>query len=230
MNELNFTNPNNHLNLENIYIGAQSDLVIKQYNLKDNELKVIKINCLNFYIELCKQIKSRFNFKHTILQNLNILNPVVATSGEIESITEIIMKFPNIDVDIEAVNNEFRMLSVTESIKEKNRKSIGEFWYDVFQLKNASNESYFPHLEKIIVALLALPHSSAAAERIFSQLNLFKNKLSNRLSIETCTSLIFTKQMLDKNSCFDFVPTKELLNYNINTDADNVIENEDLSF
>jgi len=53
--------------------------------------------------------------------------------------------------------------------------------------------SGYPILVKLSRALLVLPHSSAAVERAFSQLNIIKDDRRNRLSNETLQSLMITK-------------------------------------
>lgn len=120
------------------------------------------------------------------------------------------------------------MLSSTQEL-EKYQETPVEFWTNVFDLKNCLNQQLFPNLSKLVSALLSLPHSSAAAERIFSQLNLIKNKLRNRLSVKTCNALIFTKQLLGKNQCYTFNPSEELLSYNVNANEEGVSD-ENLTF
>jgi hypothetical protein len=64
---------------------------------------------------------------------------------------------------------------------------------------------------------MCLPHSFAAAERVFSHLNLINTKIRNRLLTETCHSLLHAKELLDDSFCFNFKPTLSLLQNN-NTD------------
>ncbi|XP_056643937.1 uncharacterized protein LOC130449894 [Diorhabda sublineata] len=50
-----------------------------------------------------------------------------------------------------------------------------------------------PNLKKFVTHILSLPHFSAAAERVFSQLFLIKTKPRNRLDVKTCQSLLYIK-------------------------------------
>lgn len=62
-----------------------------------------------------------------------------------------------------------------------------EFWHKIGNLKNRLNNYLYPNLYEFVTYVFTLPHSSASAERIFSKLTLMKNKLSNRLKVDTWT-------------------------------------------
>ena len=72
----------------------------------------MRTRILAFYVELCEQVKSRVNYKDPLLNNLVCLNPVVATSGKIQSIVPLYHPFKNIlQFDIEKLECEWRDLS-----------------------------------------------------------------------------------------------------------------------
>lgn len=89
---------------------------------------------------------------------------------------------------------------------------LEEYWYSIFSMKNAMDELMFPNLSEFVGPLLALPHSSATAERIFSQLNLIKNKERNKLLPSTVDAIMAAKTLLDGVNADEFVPSKSLLN------------------
>ncbi|KYN27981.1 hypothetical protein ALC57_02605 [Trachymyrmex cornetzi] len=78
-------------------------------------------------------------------------------------------------------------------------------------MKNELNEEMFPNLKKLIKGLMCLPHSSACVERIFSQLSLIKTKLRNKLDVETCSSIILSKQLMADENCYTWNPSETLL-------------------
>lgn len=86
----------------------------------------------------------------------------------------------------------------------------------------------FPNLKIFISGLMCLPHASAAAERVFSQLNLIKSKTRNRLKINTCSALLHVKEMLEDHSCFNFKHSSGLLSRNVHDD--NTDDNAELTF
>jgi hypothetical protein len=57
------------------------------------------------------------------------------------------------------------------------------------------------NLEKLFRALKSIPPTSVEAERAFSSLGLFANKIRNRLNPETLDALSFLRQYFIKNKC-----------------------------
>jgi hypothetical protein len=68
------------------------------------------------------------------------------------------------------------------------------FWQRVAETKNELGQSMFNSLMEVVKCILSLPHSSAAAERVFSQLTINKTKLRNRLNIVTVSHILSVKE------------------------------------
>lgn len=101
--------------------------------------------------------------------------------------------FPSMVTDINTLDKEFRQLKFSEfdfSVKDI------EFWKQVSSTKKGDGSLAFPELTKFIEILLSLPHSSAAAERLFFFINLNKTKLRNRLGATTISGLLHSKRLL----------------------------------
>lgn len=101
-----------------------------------------------------------------------------------------------------------------DEVRKHKDAGFEEFWVMIFNMKNELNSALFPHITKFIKAILSLPHSSAAAERIFSQLNLLKTKVRNRLCVDTCDAILHAKNLLNINNseCFNWEPSTNLIN------------------
>lgn len=69
----------------------------------------------------------------------------------------------------------------------------------------------YSSLPKLVLAILCLLHSSAAAERTFTAVNNLKTKQRNRLAGITICSLLHTERMLGSSNCFEFKIDKEVL-------------------
>nr|XP_015840040.1 PREDICTED: uncharacterized protein LOC107398966 [Tribolium castaneum]XP_015840041.1 PREDICTED: uncharacterized protein LOC107398966 [Tribolium castaneum]XP_015840042.1 PREDICTED: uncharacterized protein LOC107398966 [Tribolium castaneum] len=224
--------PHNYKTLDNIYCGANCELIINSTPINKTEIDSFKIKCLDFYVELSKQILSRFNFDDNVLKFMQNFDPAVAVSGVCETLVPLASRFPTLVTNLEKLNSEWRLLSDMSEIKMNSSKSLVDFWNYVFNIKNGLNEYMFPHLTNFVKGLLCLPHSSAAAERIFSQLSLIKTKNRNKLNIFTCNYLLHTKYLLKDKCCFNFEPLKSLMSRNLALDSDSqmVCDSDEITF
>lgn len=153
-------------------------------------------NCLNYYLELCKQITNRFDFTDKVLTSVQLINPL--NLGD--NISPLIALFLHIveDNEIEEMDIEWKNLLTLGkcAVSEENRDDLEKSWSSAFNLKNGLGNKMFPKLNNFISAILYLPHSSAAAERVFSSVNLMKNKTRNRFQVETILSVMCAKEIL----------------------------------
>lgn len=216
MDKIEPSNPTHFLPLENIYLGAKYEVEIKKNTIEASELKKMKLSILEFYIELSLQIKQRFPFNDEKLKFLEKFSPEICLSGEVISIaSDATNIFPSITGDIGILDSEWRLLADTTELKSKKNLDLYEFWCHIFQMKNSMDSMMFPALSNLMMAILSLPHSSAAAERIFSQLNLIKTKSRNRLEVKTCDAILHAKELSYETDCFDWSPTINLMKKNV---------------
>ncbi|CAH1379253.1 unnamed protein product [Tenebrio molitor] len=140
----------------------------------NNDIDSFRIKCLDFYVELCLQIRNRFNFQDKVLEYATVFRPSVARSGDILAISDFKNLFPNLtDIDVDLINQEWQLLSETDLLT-KDCDDISDFWAKVAIIKNELGNLMLPNLLIIVKYILSLPHYSAAAERVFSQLSLIK--------------------------------------------------------
>lgn len=77
----------------------------------------------------------------------------------------------------------------------------------------------YPIINSLVSHILLFPHSSACVERLFSSINLNKTKLRNRLSTDTLSGILHSKNFLKRQNknCFDFdVPIDMIKKLNLN--------------
>ncbi|KAL3201567.1 hypothetical protein MRX96_012600 [Rhipicephalus microplus] len=80
------------------------------------------------------------------------------------------------------------------------------FWREVHSYKDACGENPFAELAGFAMSMLVLPYSNAEVERTFSQLNVVKSKLRNKLKPETTNAILVVRAGLKRHqkSCFDY--------------------------
>ena len=145
---------------------------------------------------------------------LSILDPSNSSSVGTtphNSIAPLASSFRNLvkDNQLNDLDAEWRELRNTKIVTEST--SSCEFWVKVHDLKRGDGMPKFFLLSKFALNLLSSPHSSANAERIFSQVNLNKTKSRNRMDTATLEGLLHTKQLIGDKRCFDFHITQDLL-------------------
>lgn len=179
----------------------------------------LKLRYLEFDIELATQIKKRFDFNKEVLSFARIIDPKVVFSDNYPSPVPIINRFPNLcsDTELEDANTEWKLLKQSKYLFSKDR----------------TGEPIFSKIKQIFTALMCLPHSSACAERIFSQFSLIKTKNRNRLKVNGCNALLHTKKLLRGSTCYTFNPDEQLLSKSTKpsiTSANTIDDEEDFSF
>lgn len=139
------------------------------------------------------------------------------------SIAEFSNLYPSLDVDPELVNIEWQSLCEFFPLEKYASYELTNFWYMVEKTKNGIGEPMFKNLMVVVKFLLILPHSSAAAERLFSQLALIKSKTKNRLQLLTCSALLTIKDAIkNKIIKYESLSMKEIVIAN-NEDFENNI-------
>ena len=204
-----------------MYFGAEIEIFFQENNTESRYIAEFNQACLRFYIKLCQNIRSRFDFDNGVLKFIPNFEPEKALSGTVKSVVPILKLVPTFPCDIETLNFEWRLLADMPSLVMYKDMAIEEFWFQISTITNNDEEYLFENISKLAKALLCLPQSSANVERIFSQHNLIKTRLRNKLCTKTAGALLHAKDML---KCFNagnaisstkWEPTKELLGKNL---------------
>ncbi|XP_047027827.1 uncharacterized protein LOC124635914 [Helicoverpa zea] len=98
-------------------------------------------------------------------------------------------------------------------IKWESTSSTVEFWNEVIDYKDAAGNNPFADLSQLAISLLSLPHSNAEIERVFSQMNIVKTKLRNRLSIKTLNAILYVRFGLKRagKCCYSYTVPDNVL-------------------
>ncbi|CAD7078680.1 unnamed protein product [Hermetia illucens] len=150
-------------------------------------------------------------FGKYIPRNLSIIAPDNGYACTYKSIAPLLQQVPRLLADnIQEIDSEYRTL--INLVKDKEQiLDIEEFWRMVARIE-IGNEQAFPNLVKLVFAILSFPHSSANVERVFSQVNLMKTKIRNRLENATIKACLQTKGLLklQNSACTNFKVTTEM--------------------
>lgn len=196
------------INIDDVYVGANAQVCFKNGKMSSTDVRDIKENCRGYYIELCRQVLARINVHDPVLKSLEIIDP----SDLGPSICPLLISFPNMgldDISFEDIDMEWRSVIVQELVPTN--LDLETFWGKVFELTNGLNEPMYPLLKIFVGSLLALPHSSACAERIFSKVSLIKSKIRNKLEMPTVNAIMLAVGMVDNAGAHEWTPSKMLI-------------------
>lgn len=200
--------PHNFRDIDSMYFGAKVEMSLCQgHTMHPQAVKNFKLKCLDFYIEAALQISRRFPFRNKVFKNLEALDPSVVKARSVATISPLMSSFPSLvnDDTLQKIDNEWRMLrnSLTTLLSDDTEETPVKFWMKVKGITSGDGTPVFPFLAEFMIRLLCLPHSSAAAERVFSAVNRMKTKTRNRLSTSTMAGLLHTRRLMTDRKCYD---------------------------
>lgn len=190
---------------EEIYLGSVCAVAFSKENDFSNQDKhEFFTNCLNFYIECSHQIYKRFPFNSDhmkLLKSISVLDP--KNIKKTISVAPIVANFSKLNINMNDIDREWRLL---RNHNLNFNLDLMEFWKTVKDLKNGDNLEEFSILNSFVSYVLTLPHSSASVERLFSSINLNKTKIRNRISMDTMTGILHSKNVLitQAQHCYEF--------------------------
>lgn len=204
-----------HKKLANIELGGRCEAQLIRQPLGDKEVKFRK-DALTFLVELCIQIRRRFPLEQTsVLAQMQLLDPKQALELNKPSIINLAIKFPTIvsEDNLDRLSDQWRELaSYKTELRHLKEDDPPAFWLGLQEITDANDQKKFDVLANLMCTLMALPHSSACVERVFSQVNLAKIKQTNKLLCQTVSNRILAKQAVAKDgACHQFKPNRNLL-------------------
>jgi len=89
------------------------------------------------------------------------------------------------------------------------------FWLEVHNFQNALGQHPYRTLSQGVLKLLCLPVSNAEVERVFSQVNVVKDKKRNAMKTELLDAILYIKFGLRRleNTSQNFVPPNSVCNF-----------------
>jgi len=120
-------------------------------------------------------------------------------------------------------------------------KSAPQFWIEVYAFKDAANNNPLKELADLTLNVLCIPWSNAACKRVFSQMNLIKTKLRNRMKSLLLVSLLHIRSCLKrkKQCCHNFsltdgivqkIGTNEVYTINNGSFETDLLNDDDITF
>lgn len=170
----------------------------------------LRKRCVNFTIKLIKELQERLPKNVHILKKKYILSvtETLKTNKGLE-IIELAESFGICGDDIDKIVGQWRNIPLETWIFTKDTT---KFWTEVKEYKDAGGNNPFQELSELALHVLVLPHSNADVERIFSQMNVIKSKLRNRMNLNTLNSILYIRTGLKtfNSTCYSYDIPKEV--------------------
>lgn len=185
------------------YLGYQVEKTLEnlrnQNKLDSANENMFRQKCKEFLIELAKQLLQR------LPDNINLLKQIskLAVSNVLKANKEPIIPLLEERVmnlcpaEIEKIDNQYKKIHLLQW--EKINDTV-EFWSEVDSFRDASRLNPFKEIAELALKVLVFPWSNAEIERVFSQVNLIKNKQRNRMGLEMLESILTIRYGLRRHS------------------------------
>ena len=213
--EFDVQNPANHLPVSAVVFGVKFQLEFDRLwqlgQIAHNKLNEIKNSSKSFLLELLKEMRKRLSTNVQQLESLAQLAPSVVL-GENKPQLQKLSFIGLFDGDLNTLDVQWQMISTVEW---KDAKDVGteDFWVTVLKYTDAAGENVFSDLAKIALALPSLPFSNGSVERMFSQMNLLKTKLRNRMKQEMLEAIMLIRSHMQRNEicCNKFTVSQAMI-------------------
>jgi len=179
----------------NVYFGYEFNQVVSK--LSPDDQTVLKHRCVQFLKVLLKQLQQRLPKNVQILEKVSLISPKSALSVIKEPLTPLAELFQFEPRIIDKINIQWDNLT---NIKWLQTDKTFLFWKEVCDYRDASETNPFEELCTLTMRLLVLPWSNADVERLFSQMNLVKTKLRNRMGSKLLDSILTIKSGLRRQN------------------------------
>lgn len=121
------------------------------------------------------------------LQNIDLFSAQNVLRFQKEDILPILKLFAIGEEEISKIKEQYLNIHY---IKWTNTDNTVSFWAEVNAYRDAGGNNRFKEISQFVLKLLCLPWSNADVERVFSQINLVKTKLRNRIHLQTVNSVL----------------------------------------
>lgn len=198
--------------IEQVFIGEKAQRYLSESDLSSSQIKNFHNTCQKFWITGTSYAMKKLTVSHDLLDSISWIQPFTNDYGRVDQVLSVARLLPQVikESEIAALNEEFMDYCTSELPFPKQVMDIDEYWYKVSVVTDITGDLKYPLVSKLAKAILIIPHGNADIERMFSRVGLNKTKLRNSLSTETLSALLCL-QFNVTEPCFDFKPTKEMV-------------------
>lgn len=211
----------------NCYLGYLFETQVRLMVAKGfKDEGTLRKRCATYLVTLIKEISARVPNNIQILKQMSLLSVHKCLKHNKPNITDILKLLNISDNDISLIETQWKKVHLIEWTCTTDTH---QFWLEVYEYKDSAGTPVFGELAHVALGILSLPHSNAEIERQFSQMNVIKNKLRNRMKLTMLNSILAIRNGLRKINicCKDFTIPNELVRKIKNNETYSCSEDED---
>ncbi|KAK3884338.1 hypothetical protein Pcinc_011403 [Petrolisthes cinctipes] len=184
------------------YLGYEFENSCKDLKLQPEVEGNLRERCTSFILKYVSELRSRLPENLNVLKNMTYFSVSNCLRQVKPSIVDVAALF-GYSAKLDEVDTQWRNICYH---KWDNTSSTETFWNEVSNYKDAAGVRKFAELSQVAMDILSLPHSNADVERLFSQLNLVKSKIRNRLHPDTVNSILCVRSGLQRREtcCYSY--------------------------
>ncbi|KAL7301423.1 hypothetical protein TKK_0005864 [Trichogramma kaykai] len=209
------------LNSVNIGKFAYESIFMKNL-LNDDEKKRLLQHCQKFYVTCCTLLQDKLDLHEEFTTSLKSFHPGNSLSTTYHrrnsNLNATIKTCPMSvsDSDAEVINAQWKLLLKYKSLLPEEiilEKKVDIFWIKLLNCLDENDMPLFSELSNFaLLCFVCVANLNASAERVWSQMNLTKTKIRNRLEFESLQSHLYAAEYIkSQGSLFTFEPSEEML-------------------
>lgn len=176
---------------------------LREKGLSSQDETSLRERCIRYVTIIVREIKQRLPSNIKILEKISLLSVDKALHAVKEPLIPLLEFLQTPSDQISVIENQWQNITL---IKWKEVKNTVSFWNEVHKYRDASNCNPLKEIADLALSVLVLPHSNAEIERVFSQMNIVKNKLRNRMETKMANAILGIRAGLRRNDkcCYNY--------------------------
>lgn len=206
--DVDFTSPDNIKSKAELLIGEQARILVQREQEKNPESRRYDefLQCVvKFFQASCKYMREKLPLQDDLLSHATVVDPSKQVDSSFADLEYFLKKFPKLKppgvttTDIQLEFAEYQCTDIRRCIEGDGRDDTK--WFSIGKMKKGG-DLLFPHLPKVMLGIMTIPHSSAHCERIFSVVRKNKTDFRGSMGPDTLEALVVAKsrpgQALDR--------------------------------
>lgn len=186
---------------EDLVLGSRTLSVVEGLPTSDKQQFFSAVR--QYFAVACDYIRHKFPLEDATLKKAEVANLKFLSSASFKSLGFFIESFPQLlsqemnmsrEEALDALEVEFAELQAYDVSKDiLNEERIDIQWSEVGRITSIDGKVKFGRVAKVMLQLLAIPHSNAECERIFSTVKKTRTEFRSSFSNKTLGDLLMVK-------------------------------------